>query len=149
MHLPKNVKTTSKDFNTMNLDHNSTVPLHLTDESGAVIAISSNPYYLPTEGEFGDNCPDVVYHIPASENPYNGFTTIDETPNPLSHGQFLGNLAGIVDPDTIWRLGEGDETALDEISNPATRERATNIFDRIDGMGYWDNQLGNEPTSNR
>jgi len=146
MHLPKNVNTTSKDFNTMNLDHNSTDTLHLTDESGAVIAISSNPYYLPSEDEFGDNCPDIIHHVPADENPYNGFVSIDETPNPLSHGQFLGNFAGIVEPETIWRLGEGDETALDEISNPATRERAKSIFNRIDGIGYWnDNQSDDEP----
>ena len=118
----------------------------ILDHDGTRVAFSSDPYYLPTEEEYGDNCPDVVYHYPESENPYNGFGTIDETPNPLSHGQFLGNFAGIVEPETIWRLGEGDETALDEISNPTTRERAKSIFDRIDGIGYWDDQSGDTPT---
>jgi len=110
-------------------------------DSDTVFSITSDHYLTSA-----DNSPDIIHYYPASENPYNGFTTINETPNPLSHGQFLGNFAGEVEPETIWRLGEGDETALDEISNPVTRERAKTIFDRIDGMGYWDDQSGDSPT---
>jgi hypothetical protein len=69
---------------------------------------------------------------------YDQFETIDSTPNPLAHGQFLGNFGGELPEETIWRLGEGDETALNDIADDATRLQASNIFTRLQQLGAWE-----------
>lgn len=72
-------------------------------------------------------------------SPYDFFTDIGDTPNPLSHGQFLGNFGGEIEDSWVtWRLGQGDRSALDDIEDDTARERATSIFDRLDSMGCWD-----------
>lgn len=69
---------------------------------------------------------------------YDQFQTIDETPNPLTHGQFLGNFGGELPDETIWRLAEGDSTALNDITNDATKDRASSIFTRLNELGAWE-----------
>ncbi|MBR8840292.1 MAG: hypothetical protein DSM106950_41455 [Stigonema ocellatum SAG 48.90 = DSM 106950] len=71
-------------------------------------------------------------------DPYENFQTIDETPYPLSHGQFLGNLAGDVDFETIWKLGQGDNSALEEIDyDLQVKQKAKDIFEHLSEMDYW------------
>ncbi|MBW4565565.1 MAG: hypothetical protein KME32_31685 [Mojavia pulchra JT2-VF2] len=69
---------------------------------------------------------------------YDQFQTIDETPNPLTHGQFLGNFGGELPDETIWRLAEGDMTALNDITDDATKDRASSIFTRLNDLGAWE-----------
>jgi hypothetical protein len=69
---------------------------------------------------------------------YDQFQTIDETPNPLTHGQFLANFGGELPDETIWRLAQGEETALNDIDDHATRDRATSIFTRFEELGAWE-----------
>jgi hypothetical protein len=69
---------------------------------------------------------------------YDQFQTIDETPNPLTHGQFLGNFGQELPDETIWRLAQGDKTALNEIADDATRDKACNIFTRLEQLGAWE-----------
>ncbi|ALF52803.1 hypothetical protein ACX27_07910 [Nostoc piscinale CENA21] len=69
---------------------------------------------------------------------YDQFQTIDETPNPLTHGQFLGNFGGELPDETIWKLAEGDMTALNDITDDAARGRANNIFTRFEQLGAWE-----------
>ncbi len=66
---------------------------------------------------------------------YDQFETIDSTPNPLTHGQFLGNFGGQLPDETIWRLAQGDETALNDIADGATRQQASDIFNRLKELG--------------
>jgi hypothetical protein len=68
---------------------------------------------------------------------YDQFETIDSTPNPLTHGQFLGNFGGELPDETIFRLGYGDSTALNDITDDATRQQASNIFTRLEELGAW------------
>jgi len=69
---------------------------------------------------------------------YDQFQTIDETPNPLTHGQFLGNFGGELPDETIWRLAQGEETALNDISDHARIDRASDIFTRLNELGAWE-----------
>ena len=49
------------------LDAIAASPVLFTDGDGTKIAVSRDPYYFPTEDEFGDDCPDIVYYIPMNE----------------------------------------------------------------------------------
>ncbi|MBD2504076.1 hypothetical protein [Anabaena azotica] len=69
---------------------------------------------------------------------YDQFETIDSTPNPLTHGQFLGNFGEELPDETIWRLAQGDETALSDIADGATRQQASDIFNRLKELGAWE-----------
>ncbi len=69
---------------------------------------------------------------------YDQFQTIDETPNPLTHGQFLANFGYELPDETIWRLAQGEETALNDIDDPAIRDRASTIFSRLEELGAWE-----------
>ncbi|BAY42188.1 hypothetical protein NIES2111_65840 (plasmid) [Nostoc sp. NIES-2111] len=68
---------------------------------------------------------------------YDQFETIDSTPNPLTHGQFLGNFGGELPDETIWRLAQGDETALSDIADGGTKQQAIDIFNRLKELGAW------------
>jgi hypothetical protein len=71
-------------------------------------------------------------------NPYDFFTTIDDTPFPLAHGQLLPNLSGDVSPEIIWSLAQGNKDALSSIDNEPVREKAERIFDCLTLSGAWD-----------
>lgn len=71
-------------------------------------------------------------------NPYDFFTTIDDTPFPLAHGQLLPNLSGDVAPEIIWSLAQGNKDALDSIDNEPAREKAERIFELLTLSGAWD-----------
>ncbi|MEA5573863.1 hypothetical protein [Calothrix sp. UHCC 0171] len=79
-------------------------------------------------------------------NPYDFFTTIDDTPFPLAHGQLLPNLSGDVSPEIIWSLAQGNKDALSSIDNEPAREKAERIFDCLTLSGAWDEpeNLSNE-----
>jgi hypothetical protein len=71
-------------------------------------------------------------------NPYDFFTTIDDTPFPLAHGQLLPNLSGDVSPEIIWSLAQGNKDALSSIDNEPVREKAELIFESLSELGAWD-----------
>ena len=85
-----------------------------------------------------------IYHNDAGEwveqetNPYDFFTTIDETDFPIAHGQLLPNLAEEVSPDIIWSLAQGNKDALSLIDNQQSREKAERIFESLSEAGAWD-----------
>jgi hypothetical protein len=85
-----------------------------------------------------------LYHNDGGEwaeqetNPYDFFTTIDDTPFPLAHGQLLPNLSGDVSPEIIWSLAQGNKDALSSIDNEPVREKAERIFDCLTLSGAWD-----------
>lgn len=85
-----------------------------------------------------------LYHNDGEEwveqetNPYDFFTTIDDTPFPLAHGQLLPNLEGDVSPEIIWSLAHGNKDALDSIDNESVREKAERIFESLSEVGAWD-----------
>jgi hypothetical protein len=93
-----------------------------------------------------------LYHNDGGEwaeqetNPYDFFTTIDDTPFPLAHGQLLPNLSGDVSPEIIWSLAQGNKDALSSIDNEPVREKAERIFDCLTLSGAWDEpeNLSNE-----
>lgn len=63
-------------------------------------------------------------------------STIDDHPYATAFGQFLGNG---IDPDVanILAFGENRFDLISEDSNNPLRQRATRIFVRFEGMGYW------------
>ncbi|RUS92404.1 hypothetical protein DSM106972_099190 [Dulcicalothrix desertica PCC 7102] len=71
-------------------------------------------------------------------NPYDFFTTIDDTPFPLAHGQLLPNLSRDVAPEIIWSLAQGNKDALGSIDNEPAREKAERIFELLTLSGAWD-----------
>jgi hypothetical protein len=85
-----------------------------------------------------------LYHNDGGEwveqetNPYDFFTTIDDTPWTLAHGQLLPNLSGDVSPEIIWSLAQGDKDTLSSIDNEPAREKAERIFERLTEVGAWD-----------
>lgn len=85
-----------------------------------------------------------LYHKDGGEwvekdcNPYDFFTTIDDTPFPLAHGQLLPNLSEDVSPEIIWSLAQGNKDALSSIDNEPVREKAERIFQHLTLSGAWD-----------
>jgi hypothetical protein len=74
------------------------------------------------------------------ETPYDACDSIDDTPYPLAHGQLLGNLAGDVPADIIWRLGQGERDALTLIDDEDTQSRAEVLVERLAAVGIWDDE---------
>jgi hypothetical protein len=107
-------------------------------QSAAEIVANDDPYQ-PNLGRTPEQQQIIQETLPYLQSGiYDQFETIDETPNPLTHGQFLGNFGSELPEETIWRLGEGDSTALNDIANDATRDKANNIFTRLEELGAWE-----------
>ncbi|MBD2302267.1 hypothetical protein [Nostoc sp. FACHB-190] len=72
---------------------------------------------------------------------YDDYQTIDETPHPLAHGQFLANLGGLVPDHLIFALAEGEDYpfgVMQELGiDPDVIERAESIQSRLGEMNYW------------
>ncbi len=69
--------------------------------------------------------------------PYDFYASVDETPYPVAHGQFLAALRDKVDAPLIWLLGQGEKEALDSV-NDANHSLAVSLFNRLEGAGAWD-----------
>jgi hypothetical protein len=135
------------DFNVMSNDNlfiaainaltNNGCPTELAQLAAEIVA-NDDPF-LPNLGRTTEQQQIIQETLPYLQSGiYDQFQTIDETPNPLTHGQFLGNFGGELPDETIWRLAQGDKTALDDISDEAAQERATNIFSRFEQLGAWE-----------
>ncbi|RUS92795.1 hypothetical protein DSM106972_098140 [Dulcicalothrix desertica PCC 7102] len=109
---------------------------HFDDESD----VESFAQGLLCEGitEFSLYHKDGEEWVEQETNPYDFFTTIDDTPFPLAHGQLLPNLSGDVAPEIIWSLAQGDKNALNSIDNEPAREKAERIFELLTLSGAWD-----------
>lgn len=109
---------------------------HFDDESD----VESFAQGLLCEGitEFSLYHKDNEEWVEQETNPYDFFTTIDDTPFPLAHGQLLPNLSGDVPPEIIWSLAQGNKDALGLIDNEPAREKAERIFDSLSSTGAWD-----------
>ncbi|MBE9087477.1 hypothetical protein IQ278_36235 [Tolypothrix sp. LEGE 11397] len=113
-------------------------PRELAQEAAEIVA-NDDPF-LPNLGRTPEQQQIIQETLPylQSGGIYDQFETIDETPNPLTHGQFLGNFGSELPDETIWRLAEGDSTALNDITDHATRDKANNIFTRLEELGAWE-----------
>jgi hypothetical protein len=117
---------------------NSECPTELAQLAAEIVA-NDDPF-LPNLGRTTEQQQIIQETLPylQSSGVYDQFQTIDETPNPLTHGQFLGNFGGELPDETIWRLAQGEETALNDIDDYATQDRATSIFTRLKELGAWE-----------
>ncbi|UKP01435.1 hypothetical protein [Nostoc sp. UHCC 0870] len=138
---------THRDFSNMNNENlftaalnaltNNGCPSDLAQEAASIVA-NDDPYQ-PDLGRTPEQQQIIREALPYLQSGiYDQFETIDETPNPLTHGQFLGNFGSELPDETIWRLGEGDSTALNDITDDATRDKANNIFTRLEELGAWE-----------
>ncbi|QLE59916.1 hypothetical protein FD725_31055 (plasmid) [Nostoc sp. TCL26-01] len=123
---------------TLNALTNNGCPEELA-QSAAFIVANDDPFQ-PDLGRTPQQQQIIQEALPylQSEGIYDQFQTIDETPNPLTHGQFLGNFGGELPDETIWRLAQGDETALSDIADGATKQQASDIFNRLKELGAWE-----------
>jgi hypothetical protein len=136
------------DFNVMSNDNLFTAAINALTNNGcptelaqlAASIVANDDPYLPDLGRTPQEQQIILEVLPylQSNGIYDQFQTIDETPNPLTHGQFLGNFGGELPDETIWKLAEGDSTALNDIDLLAARDRATNIFTRLEELGAWE-----------
>ncbi len=116
---------------------NNGCPVELAQEAASIVA-NDDPYQ-PDLGRTLEQQQIIREALPYLQSRiYDQFETIDSTPNPLTHGQFLGNFGAELPDETIWRLGEGDSTALNDITDDATRDKANNIFTRLEELGAWE-----------
>jgi hypothetical protein len=116
---------------------NNGCPTELAQLAAEIVA-NDDPF-LPNLGRTPQEQQIIQETLPYLQSGiYDQFQTIDETPNPLTHGQFLGNFGGELPDETIWRLAQGEETALNDIDDHATRDRATSIFTRLGELGAWE-----------
>jgi hypothetical protein len=76
-----------------------------------------------------------------STGAYDSYQTIDDTPHPLAHGQFLANLGGLVPDNLIFALAEGEDYPLQVMQELGIGEdvieRAESIQSRLGEMNYW------------
>ncbi|UKP01568.1 hypothetical protein [Nostoc sp. UHCC 0870] len=116
---------------------NNGCPSDLAQEAAQIVA-NDDPYQ-PDLGRTPEQQQIIREALPYLQSGiYDQFETIDSTPNPLTHGQFLGNFGSELPDETIWRLAEGDSTALNDITDDATRDKANNIFTRLEELGAWE-----------
>lgn len=117
---------------------NNGCPTDLAQRAAQIVA-NDDPF-LPDLGRTPEQQLLIQEALPylQSGGIYDQFQTIDETPNPLTHGQFLGNFGSELPDETIWKLAQGDKTALNEIANDAIRDKACNIFTRLEQLGAWE-----------
>ncbi|BAY95672.1 MULTISPECIES: hypothetical protein [unclassified Tolypothrix] len=124
-------------FAALNALTNNGCPRELA-QSAAEIVANDDPF-LPNLGRTPEQQQIIQETLPYLQSGiYDQFETIDETPNPLTHGQFLGNFGSELPDETIFRLAEGDSTALNDITDHATRDKANNIFTRLEELGAWE-----------
>ena len=116
---------------------NNGCPLDLAQSAASIVA-NDDPFQ-PDLGRTPQQQQIIQEALPYLQTGiYDQFQTIDETPNPLTHGQFLGNFGSELPDETIWRLAEGDMTALNDITDDATKDRASSIFTRLNELGAWE-----------
>lgn len=116
---------------------NNGCPLELAQSAASIVA-NDDPFQ-PDLGRTPQQQQIIQEALPYLQTGiYDQFPTIDETPNPLTHGQFLGNFGSELPDETIWRLAEGDMTALSDITDEATLDRASSIFTRLNELGAWE-----------
>ncbi|MBW4566111.1 MAG: hypothetical protein KME32_34580 [Mojavia pulchra JT2-VF2] len=124
-------------YEALNALTNNGCPLDLARSAASIVA-NDDPFQ-PDLGRTPQQQQIIQEALPYLQSGiYDQFQTIDETPNPLTHGQFLGNFGGELPDETIWRLAEGDSTALNDITSYATLDRASSIFTRLEELGAWD-----------
>lgn len=131
------------------------------------ISINFDEYYFDSKEDLDNCCRELfianktfeLYHLEYDEDqenkgieinssdyklqnldPYDLFDTIDDTPYPTAHGQFLPHFSGLLTPMQIWQLSQGNEGVIEEIEDESLREKATSIFERLESIGVWKEQ---------
>ncbi|MBD2298958.1 hypothetical protein H6G80_03890 [Nostoc sp. FACHB-87] len=116
---------------------NNGCPIKLAQEAAQIVA-NDDPFQADL-GRTSEQQQIIREALPYLQTGiYDQFQTIDETPNPFTHGQFLGNFGSELPDEMIWKLAEGDSTALNDIADDATRNKAGNIFTRLEELGAWE-----------
>ncbi|KYC34766.1 hypothetical protein WA1_49450 [Scytonema hofmannii PCC 7110] len=82
-----------------------------------------------------------VVENPCEDNPYEDYETIDDTDYPLAHGSFLPHLSGLLPVELIFRLGQGEQAALNEVYQHYgvnVYTKTVLIWNRLAKANYWE-----------